>query len=211
VLMGFGEITSCLPPAAVPFVLSAGEVAKLPYHKRDLNLAKKLLVEAGFPNGFEFTHVSSDHSPDYMAGSQMMQSNLKDVGIKMNILQLEWGVHLNRWYASDFQSCQMGGEWFPSPDAYIRPYLHSRAVSTNYSHYSNPEVDNLLDESRVTVDVKKRIEIWKRLQYIIADDVPILYPEVGPPRFEVIQNYVKDYHFMSDVSRSYLRQAWMDK
>lgn len=210
VLMGYGEITSCIPPAAVPYALSEEEVAKLPFYKRDLNLAKQLLKEAGYPDGFEFTHVSSDHSPDYMPGSQMMQSNLKDVGIKMKIEQVEWGIHLNRWRSGDFQSLQMGGEWFPSPDAYIYTYFFSKSKG-NYGHYKNPEVDRLLDESRVTVDEKRRIEIWRKLQYIMADDVPILWPEVGPPRFEIIRDYVKDYYFMSDISRSYLRQAWLDK
>ena len=210
VLMGFGEISAALPPATVPFALSSEQVTKLPFQKRDLKLAKQLLVEAGYPSGFEFTHISSDHSPDYMSGSQMMQSNLKDVGIKMNIQQVEWGIHLNRWRSSNFQSLQMGGGFYPGPDAYIRPYFYSKAIS-NYSRYSNPEVDKLLDESRVTVDVKKRVEIWKRLQYIIAEDAPILYPQAGPARFEVIRDYVKDYYFRSDASRTYLRQAWIDK
>jgi len=132
------------------------------------------------------------------------------VGIKMKIEQVEWGIHLNRWRSGDFQSLQMGGEWFPSPDAYIYTYFYSKSKG-NYGHYKNPEVDRLLDESRVTVDEKRRIEIWRKLQYIMADDVPILWPEVGPPRFEIIRDYVKDYYFMSDISRSYLRQAWLDK
>jgi peptide/nickel transport system substrate-binding protein len=210
VLMGFGEITSCIPPSSVPYALSKEEVAKLPFYRRDVNLAKKLLKEAGYPDGFEFTHVSSDHSPDYMSGSQMMQSSLKDVGITMKIQQVEWGIHLNRWKSGDFQSLQMGGVWETDPDYYIRPFFHSKSKS-NYGSYKNPEIDKLLDESRVTMDVKKRIEIWKKIQYIMAEDIPILWPEAGPPRFEIVQDYVKDYYFMSDISRSYLRQAWLDK
>lgn len=210
VLMGFGQLTACIPPAAVPYALSQEEIAQLPYHKRDLKLAKQLLKEAGYPNGFEFTHVSSDHSPDYMPGSQMMQSNLKDIGVKMKIEQVEWGIHLNRWRAGDFQSCQMGGEWFPSPDAYIRIYFHSEAMG-NYNSYRNPVVDRLLDESRVTTDVEKRKEIWRMLQFIMAEDVPILWPEVGPARFELIRDHVKDYHFLASNSRAYLRQAWLDR
>jgi len=210
VLMGFGEITSCIPPASVPYALPKEEVAKLPFHKRDLELSKRLLEEAGYSNGFEFTHVTSDHSPDYMPGSQMMQSSLKEVGIKMNIQQVEWGIHLNRWQSGDFQMLQMGGVWDIDPDAYIRPFFHSTSKG-NYGHYKNPDVDRLLDESRVTVDVKKRVEIWRKIQYIMAEDVPILWPQAGPPRFEVVRDYVKNYHFLSNVSRIYLRQTWLDK
>jgi peptide/nickel transport system substrate-binding protein len=210
VLMGFGEITSCIPPSSVPYVLPKEEVAKLPFYKRDVKLAKRLLKEAGYPNGFEFTHITSDHSPDYMPGSQMMQSFLKDIGVTMKIKQVEWGIHLNLWKSGDFESLQMGGVWDIDPDAYIRPFFHSESKG-NYGKYNNPEVDRLLDESRVTTDVKKRIEIWRKLQYIMAEDIPIIWPEAGPPRFELIRDYVKDYHFMSNVSRGYLRQAWLDQ
>ncbi|MFH1882957.1 MAG: ABC transporter substrate-binding protein [Planctomycetota bacterium] len=210
VLMGYGEVTSCIPPSSVPYALSQEEVAELPFYKRDVELAKKLLKEAGYPDGFEFTHVSSDHSPDYMPASQMMQSNLKDVGINMKIQQVEWGIHLNRWKSGDFQSLQMGGVWDTDPDYYIRPFFHSKSKG-NYGGYNNPEIDKLLDESRVTVDEKRRIEIWRKIQHIMAEDIPILWPEAGPPRFEIVQDYVKDYYFMSDISRSYLRQAWLDK
>ena len=128
----------------------------------------------------------------------------------MKIKQVEWGIHLNLWKSGDFESLQMGGVWDIDPDAYIRPFFHSESKG-NYGRYNNPEVDRLLDESRVTTDVKKRIELWRKLQYIMAEDIPIIWPQAGPPRFELIRDYVKDYHFMSNVSRGYLRQAWLDK
>lgn len=61
------------------------------------------------------------------------------------------------------------------------------------------------------MDIKKRIEIWKKFQYIMAEDVTIIWPQVGPNRFEVVQDYIKDYYFLPNMSRSYLRQAWLDK
>lgn len=209
-LLGRGEITSAIPPSSAPFTLAREEVAKLPFYRRDLDLAKKLLAEAGHPNGFEFTVVSSDHSPDYMPIVQMMQSQLKDVGIKMNIQQVEWGIHLSRWQSGDFQALMMGGVWAHDPDAYIRPFFHGKSKG-NYGRYANAEVDRLLDESRVSVDQKKRVEIWRKIQAIMADDIPIIWPMVGASRYEVIREHVKDYSLLPNTSRVNLKHAWIDR
>jgi peptide/nickel transport system substrate-binding protein len=210
VVMGRGEVTSAIPPSSAPYTLTKEEVARLPFYRRDPELARKLLREAGHPNGFEFTVVTSDHSPDYMPIVQMMQSQLRDVGIKLVIQQVEWGIHLNRWQSGDFQGLMMGGVWAHDPDAYIRPFFHSKSKG-NYGKYVNPEVDRLLDESRVTVDLTKRIEMWRRIQEIMADDIPIIWVLVQAPRHEIIREHVKGYDFMPDTSRQNLRSAWIDK
>jgi ABC-type transport system substrate-binding protein len=58
----------------------------------------------------------------------------------MNIQQVEWGIHLNRWQSGDFQMLQMGGVWDIDP-MYIS--VHSFTVPKgNYGRYKNPEVDN---------------------------------------------------------------------
>lgn len=212
VLMGFGQLTSCISPAAVPYTLSQEEISSLPFHKRDLKLAKRLLKEAGYPDGFEFIFVSSDHSPDYMPGAQMVQAFCKDVGIKVKIQQVEWGILINRWHAANYDMVILGGEWFPSPDAYLRPYFYSTSPSNIKRHgYKNPELDRLLDESRVTIDEKKRIGIWRKIQNLMAEDVATIWPEAGPSRYEMVRDYVKDYYFLANNSRRYLRQAWLDK
>ncbi len=210
VLMGYGELSACLPPACVPYALPQEEVAKLPFYRRDLELAKRLMSEAGYPDGFEFTIVSSNFHPDYMPVVQMLKSYCRDVGIEVKIQQVEWGIHINKFHASDFQALMMGQSWKISPDGYIRPYFHSTSTR-NYSRYKNPDVDRMLDESLVTLDVKKRMEIWRKLQHIMAEDVAIIWAYSCPSKFEVVQDYVKDYHFKDDTSRLYLDQVWLDK
>jgi len=118
--------------------------------------------------------------PDYMPGSQMMQSSLKEVGIKMNIQQVEWGIHLNRCSHETFR-CSRWVVWDIDPrwPTYGPSSIAPR--KGNYGNYKNAEVDKLLDESRVTVDVKKRVEIWRKIQYLMADDVAILWPQAGLP------------------------------
>jgi peptide/nickel transport system substrate-binding protein len=210
VYMGYGEITSCIPPGMVPYALPKSEVAKLPFYKRDLKLSKRLLKEAGYPNGFEFTTVASDFGFDGIPGAQVIQSSLKDAGIKMNIQQVDWAILLKRWRGGDFEGLMMGGKWDPTPDIETRARFYSTSPA-NYGRYKNPELDKLLDESRVTQDEKRRIEIWKKIQYIMAEDAPILWVAASPAVFEVVRDYVKGYHFLPHPSRIYLRDAWLDK
>ena len=210
ILLGFGDISASLPPAAAPYALLREEVANLPFYKRDLKKSKRLMKEAGYPNGFEFTILTSTHGPGYVPTAELIQSFCKDVGIKVNIEVVEWGIQLNRWKAGDFQCDIQGSIWEADPDHYIRNRWSCNAKA-NYIDHCNPELDKLLDESRETVDVKKRIEIWKKIQYLMAEDVSCIFAQVGPTRFEVSQDYVKDYYFLPSTSRIYLRQAWLDK
>ncbi|HAM59730.1 MAG TPA: ABC transporter substrate-binding protein, partial [Candidatus Rokubacteria bacterium] len=76
VLLGRGKLTTGIPPATLPYVLAQEEVAGLPFYKQDYAQVKRLLAEAGHPNGFEFTLKTSPHSPDYVPAAQVMQRQL---------------------------------------------------------------------------------------------------------------------------------------
>ena len=68
-----------------------------------------------------------------------------------------------------------------------------------------------MDESRTMANVAERVKVWHKIQRILAEDVPILFTMVGPPRFEITRDYVKDYEFMPQISRFNLKYAWLDK
>lgn len=208
---GNAQLTTCIPPTCTPYVLPEEEIAKLPYYKRDLQLAKRLLKEAGYQDGFEFELDVCSRHPDWIPAAEMLKSNLAEVGINAKLVQKDLGDILHRWRKGSAQiQVLAGSSWYPTPEGYIATHYHSKSKS-NYFGYKNEELDKLLDKSRRTLDTKRRIEIWKRIQYIFAEDVPTLYPYANVARNEVVANYVKDYHFMPNLSRVYLREAWLDK
>ncbi len=208
--LGFGTVSSAIPPSYTEYALSEEETWKLPFYKRDLRLAKKLMAEAGYANGFEFEIESSNRSPDWTGSMEMVQAQLREVGIKAVIRQVDWGIQLDNWKKGKFTAMVMAAGWYPTPDLAVGVYWHSQS-DTNYFGYSNPEVDKLFDESRKTADMKRRIEIWKKLQYILAEDVFCIFPYASPQMYEVVNARIKDYHFLPTGQRSYLRQAWIDK
>lgn len=132
--------------------------------------AKKLLAEAGFPNGFKTEIMISDRT-DYLGLSTIMQNNLKEIGIDAQIKVYEAGAFhdamrkplhtpfINNW----------GGN-VPSADPFfsMNPLFHSNnSGQTNRSFYKNPDIDALLDKGVETTDPAERqaiyTELWDKL------------------------------------------------
>ncbi len=211
VLMGRGKLTTAIPPATVPYVLSQGDTAALPFYKQDYELVKKLLREGGQPNGFEFRFKTSPHSPDYVPAAQVIQRQLAKAGITMKIEQVEWGGLLKTYRSrTDFQALAFARIWYPDPEGYVLDTLHSKGAS-NASHYASPEVDRLFDEQSRTTNMQRRVAIWHELQKIWAQDVPIIWPYAMRTRYNVWQPTLKGFTPMANASRVSLRHAWIEK
>jgi peptide/nickel transport system substrate-binding protein len=211
VLMGRGKLTTAIPPATVPYVLSQVDTAALPFYKQDYELVKKLLHEGGQPNGFEFSFKTSPHSPDYVPAAQVIQRQLAKAGITMKIESMEWGATLKTFRSkTDFQAIAFARIWYPDPEGYVLDTLHSKGA-TNAAGYNNPEVDRLIDEQSRTTDMKRRIAIWQELQKIWAQEVPIIWPYAMRTRYNVWQPAVKGFTPLANASRVSLRHAWIEK
>lgn len=109
----------------------------------------------------------------YPETGQILQSNLKDAGIEVTLNVMEY----NAWNAKvvtnkDFILEIQGGFQGPDPAA-LGSRLMTDAIM-NQSSYSNTEVDALFAEGNRTGDLTKRAEIYKQIQAILAQDLPIV-------------------------------------
>ena len=139
--------------------------------------AKQLLAEAGYPNGLEVT-IQVNQSARNKAIAEAAQAQLAEIGIKMNIKIVDWGVHLDMLDRGECEMYRMG--WvvdYLDPDNFLYVNLSSRnlGIKGNYSNYKNDEVDKLLNEARVISDQKKRIAMYQKAEEIIVDDAPWLF------------------------------------
>jgi peptide/nickel transport system substrate-binding protein len=210
VLLGNGVLSSIIPPSAVPYVLPQEEIARLPFYKQDYALAKKLLKEAGYPDGFEFTIKTSPHSPDYVPASEIIQDQLSKAGIKAKIQQMEWGAFQKVRRSVDFQAVYFAGSWRADPADYFYTYMHGKS-SANEVGQDDPEINRLMDLCLTTTNVEKRKEYFKQLQYAAAEKVTGIFTYASASRFEIVRDRVKGYHFMANNGRAYLRQAWISE
>jgi len=210
VMFGHGVLTASIPTACVPYGLSQEEMAKLPFYKQDFELSKKLLKEAGYPDGFEFTLITSPHSPDYVPGAEIMQQQFAKIGVKMNIEAKDWGITLKAARSGKFEAIMYAGVWYPGPEAYSYNQFHSKS-SANYYGHNDPKLDKMYDAQHTEVDMDKRIEMWRELQRYMAETVPCIYPYASPPRYEIVNDRVQNYSILSNNSRVLIRQAWLRK
>lgn len=139
--------------------------------------AKQLMAEAGYPNGLEIT-MQVNQSARNKAVAEAAQAQLAELGIKMNIKIVDWGVHLDMLDRGECEMYRMG--WvvdYLDPDNFLYINLHSTnlGIKGNYSFYKNDEVDKLLAEARVITDQKKRVELYQKAESIIVDDAPWMF------------------------------------
>ena len=210
VMFGHGVLTAAIPTAAVPYGLSQEEMAKLPFYKQDFELSKKLLKEAGYPNGFEFTLITSPHSPDYIPGAEILQQQFAKIGVKMNIEQKDWGITLKTWRSGKFEAIMFAGVWYPDPETYNYNYFHSKS-SANYFGHSDPKLDKMYDAQHTETNLDTRVKMWRELQQYMAETVPCIWPYASPPRYEIVNDRVQNYSILSNNSRVLIRQAWLKK
>ncbi len=181
ILKGTATVSSGPIPPAITWAYT-DQVTKYPY---DLEKAKKLLTEAGYPNGFSAVFWipesgSGMQSPKTMA--QAIQADLAAVGIQVTIKTFEWGAYLNTYGKGFGQEADMGALSFMldpgDPAPMLSLILDGHALPPNGfngGYYKSTDVDKLLEAATRTVDLKQRGELYRQLQKLVADDVPWIF------------------------------------
>jgi peptide/nickel transport system substrate-binding protein len=149
------------------------EYAKLPPFTRDVAAAKKLLAEAGHPNGIESEIWVANDYPWHAVAVQTMANHWKDAGINMKINVVPGATYWDVWTKVP------GGftVWYHRPLGIMALGLAYRTgVPWNESSYSNPEFDRLLTKAEGILDVDKRREVMAELEKIMQEDGPIVQP-----------------------------------
>lgn len=208
VLGGFGQVGTFLPPSQLGGYI--GDGSDLPYYTRDVEEAKRLLAEAGYPDGLdvpEFKVVAANALDVQCA--QVMAEQWAEAGIRVTINPMEVGAILQDFSSGNFKMATVGGVWTPDPSNESARYHSSSPQGSAYG-INDPEVDRLIDAGLAESDPDKRVEIYRELQTRILDQVYVITPYVYPLRWELIWNYVKGYDVMANNSRISVRKTWLD-
>ncbi|WP_099352802.1 ABC transporter substrate-binding protein [Fredinandcohnia onubensis] len=161
-----------LPPALEGY---NDDIEPYPY---DLEKAKELLAEAGYPDGFEMElwamPVPRPYMPDGMKVAEVIQSSFAEIGVKAEIKSVDWGTYLEQASKGEFDAYMLG--WTGDngdPDNFIYTLLDKDSIgSNNYSYYSNDELHDILIEAQTIPDQEQRNELYKKAQEIIHEDSP---------------------------------------
>jgi peptide/nickel transport system substrate-binding protein len=142
----------------------------------------RVLDKDGRP--FEFEMITNNGNQIRIGIVTMVESYLRNIGVKVNPLMLDWNHFIGRVSTSHFDSHVMG--WKVGTRADLTELWHSRSNQPggyNRVGYKNGEVDALIDEAKNTLDPDKAKALWSRCQRIIYEDQPFTFVAV---QYEVV-------------------------
>jgi oligopeptide transport system substrate-binding protein len=144
---------------------------------KDIETAKKLLAEAGFPGGKGFPkfqilyNTSERHKQIAEFIQQQWEENL---GVQCELFNQEWGTYLNTRQEGDFQVARAG--WigdYPDPNTFLDMFVTGTAM--NGGRYSNPKYDELIAKAATMAAGKERFDVLRQAEEIfITQDQGVL-------------------------------------
>ena len=141
----------------------------------DVDAAKKLLADAGFPGGKglpPLTLYFREQQPDLRKTGEVVKEQLAAIGVPVSPNEMEWGafLKLNEAKKTDFFHMRWSADYI-DPQNFLSLLLATGAPE-NYTGYSNPEYDKLCKTADAETDQAKRTALYRQAEKIVIDDAP---------------------------------------
>jgi peptide/nickel transport system substrate-binding protein len=206
-ILGLGRVVGGMPPAMTYWSLPPEE---LPNQTRDVEKAKQLLAEAGYPDGFDLTLRIIVGYGTMAADAPVIAANLKDVGINVEVETVDLGVWIEDWRNRREPVTRNAWGGFMDPDLLYYRHFHTPPEGMDFRRWNNATADELLDKGRSTVDPAERKEYYDEIQRMMAED-PVMVPLYSADLLNAMQPYVKEY--IQHPSGWYygFKDTWLDK
>jgi peptide/nickel transport system substrate-binding protein len=169
----------------------------------DPERARKLLAEAGYPNGFSTTLSFCTCKGDYFETlSLALKDHLSRVGIQVGIDKYP-GARFGELQVAKQMPLYLENQvaWLSLPDYWIRVFYRGN-TRTNFSGYVNPALDPLIQQADDARDQQTYDEVAKKMIAIVNEEIPILYFRQAVREVAIdpeITNYAYWFHTLPDV------------
>ncbi|MFW5791693.1 MAG: ABC transporter substrate-binding protein [Desulfohalobiaceae bacterium] len=141
--------------------------------------ARKLLAEAGYPNGFDLGDVVMSETESYLQPTQIMQEQLRQVGVNFTLKVVDHPTY-HKLIREDVNPLVIyGGVRLPIASTILTQFYHSKSgvgkdtAVTNFSHYEG--IDTHLDKAEKAMTLEEKKELFEQAQIQILKDLPA-YP-----------------------------------
>jgi dipeptide transport system substrate-binding protein len=165
-------------PAAslVPPALWGHNPALKPY-RHDPQGAKKLLAEAGYPDGFTTDlwtiPVVRPYMPNGKRVAEMIQYDWEKIGVRARIVMYEWGEYLKRIRDGEANVAMLGDFWdYPDPSEVMLEFVCTSP--DNSPRFCNRSYDDLMRRANLVTDQAERARLYQKAQQIIYDNIPLV-------------------------------------
>jgi len=202
-----GDFGLCTPLYGGPIDTGSPWYFDYAPYSQDLDKARALLAEAGYADGFEMELMPTSTYQDTVRQAQVLQAQLGAVGIRTTINAPEWAewLELEGSFQYDGYVCSWNG--LVDVEQYF--YLQHRTGEVfNFTGYSDPEFDALVDKGRQVADFDERYAIYEQANRILVDAVPYVY-FYNPAFVRAMSPKVQGYVLRSDNNNLYMN-TWLE-
>jgi len=188
---------------------------KMPWYQFNLDLAKQLLDEAGFPGGFEFETNYYARYLEVSSGIPIWLEGLEEIGITMNLDSKD---------RTAFNALLRSGEWgqastgFQSSQSSVHGWVYNQlhtGSGSNFGQISIPELDALLEAQQVELDPAKRTKILQDIwQYEVDNVLRIPFPTAAQIWFysPQLHNVLHNFQFLfPHVVSTTFEYLWLER
>jgi peptide/nickel transport system substrate-binding protein len=167
-MFGMGKVLGTNVDPLNPYFVDLS--GAMPY---DPATAKKLLAEAGYPNGFDSVLRVSPQYYYTVRSGEIIAAELAKVGVRVKIEQIEWSQWLARvWKEADYDLTIIGHAEAWDISNYANPKYYFR--------YDSPKFQELFQKSEVTIDDRARRDLYVQMQKLLVEDAPAVWLYMHP-------------------------------
>ena len=170
---------------------------------QDIEKAKALLAEAGYENGFSISCTVPSSYLIHVNTAVELASELKAIGINMEIKQVDWATWLDQVYAGrQYETTVIALTSTYAPFDVLGRYKSDD--DGNFINYSNPEVDDLLERIPQTPNEGERTELYHQVLGYLTGDACSAYIQ-DPTTITAVSTRLEGYHvypmYVQDMSQ----------
>ncbi|WP_309105092.1 ABC transporter substrate-binding protein [Microbacterium sp.] len=170
-LGGVGAPLSGMPiPESSPFY----NEEQANHYEQDVDKAKALLAEAGYPDGFTARMLSSSQYSFHQDTAISVQNDLKAIGIELEMNLPDWPTRLEVGAAGDYDIAVYGTVGVTNDPAFLDQILTPAGAQNAPFGYNDPKVNELLAKGRTESDLEARKKIYDELGAYVLETAPIV-------------------------------------
>jgi peptide/nickel transport system substrate-binding protein len=166
------------------------------------------MAEAGLADGFSTTITSWSQYSFLSNAAVVLQEQLRQIGIEAELNLVENATMADQVYLEkNYDIAVTGDSAYVDPNTLILQNFKS-GESGNFANYSNPEVDELIDQGIAVTDQEERARIYQEIQALLLEDLPWISLFVAN-QYEAMKDHVQGYVHIPTGSNASFRTTWI--